>query len=132
MSPDVRGSDFIRGRLTKARQFSQAAALFFDQAKGTADLQDAYTTLAIHSGIASADVICAARTGKYSAADSHRAAISLLKQAQPSVTVQLSRLLEMKTRAGYSHRQVSIRDVHTARVAHEKLLLLAESIASHR
>lgn len=130
MNPQLRDKGWVSGRLAKAQQFSEAASLFVDDVAGVVDLSDAYVTLAIHSGIASADVLCATRLGRYSTGSSHHDALSLLKRAVPSATVHLARLLEMKTRAGYSHRGVAVSDVQVARTAHEKLLDMAVVSAS--
>ncbi|MBK5238798.1 MAG: hypothetical protein JJE28_06780 [Actinomycetales bacterium] len=126
MTPKVTDTSFRIGRLKKANQFAEAASVFFDEALGSANLGDTYVTLAIHCGIAASDVICAAKLGEYSAADSHSAAVAMLKKANPAAAVLLSRLLELKTKAGYGHRPVSAADIRKAEGAHKKLLHLAE------
>jgi len=52
--------------------------------------------------------------------------IGRLKKANPEASVLLSRLLELKTKAGYGHRPVSAADIRKAESAHKKLLHLAE------
>ncbi len=59
---------FAAARLAKANGFMEAAELTmtFDEA---IELRDAYVTLWIHSGIASADYICCKRLGEYHSSD---------------------------------------------------------------
>lgn len=57
MNPRVTDSAYGSGRLRKALEFAQAASIFFDDTDSSAELRDAYVTLAIHSGIASSDAI---------------------------------------------------------------------------
>ena len=92
------------GRLRKAEQFADAYGLVRDFAgeDGELDVADAAVTLAVHAGIAAADVICCARLGKYAQGDNHGEALALLRSAAPDVERDLSTLLTMKTRAGYS------------------------------
>lgn len=52
------------GRFRKAGQFLDAAVLVQAISEGGSDLDDADVTLCVHSGIASADVICCAVLGK--------------------------------------------------------------------
>ena len=115
-------------RLEKAHQFAQAAAVLYDDARSTADLPDAYVTQAVHSGIASADVICIRRFGEYSATGAHDEAVSLLSRADRSLGKHLIRLLALKTKAGYSTSHVSRADIEAARRAHLALLEVADSI----
>lgn len=126
MNPRVTDSTYGSGRLRKALEFAQAASIFFDDTDSSAELRDAYVTLAIHSGIASSDVICAKRLGEYSAGDSHHAAIAMLKRAEPHAALSLSRLLDLKTKAGYGHNSVSARDVKMAHSSHLSLLEIAQ------
>ncbi len=125
MTPTVRDPTFLRGRMKKARQFADAASLFVEDARTSGELSDAYVTLAIHSGIAAADVICVARTGQYSGGDSHSEAVALLKGADQTASKHLARLLTMKASAGYSHRPATKDDVRKAERAHGALLDLA-------
>ena len=126
MNPRVTDSTYREGRLRKAREFAQAASLFIDDTSESVELRDAYVTLAVHSGIASGDVICANMLGEYSAGDSHNTAASLLERADPKAGRLLARLLGLKTKAGYGHNAVSNREVRTAYTSHVELLDRAE------
>lgn len=92
------------GRLRKAVQFADAYHLVVDYAgtDGELDVADAAVTLAVHAGIAAADVVCCARLGQFAQGDNHGEALGLLRQAMPDLERDLSTLLGMKTRAGYS------------------------------
>lgn len=82
-------------------------ALLADDA---ADVGDAYVTMCVHAGIAAADVICCKRLGEHSRGENHSAAVDLLRTADPESAKQLSALLGMKTKAGYSALPVSTND----------------------
>jgi hypothetical protein len=126
MNPQVVDPTFTTGRLHKARDFAEAAALLFDEATRNSEHGDVYVTMAIHSGIASSDVICATKLGEYSSADSHGVAVTLLKKAHPEAAALLSKLLNMKTKSAYGHRAVNATEVRAAESAHKKLLAFAE------
>jgi hypothetical protein len=128
MNPRVVDSTFEVGRLHKAREFAEIAALLFDGATRNSDHGDVYVTMAIHSGIASSDVICATKLNEYSSGESHAAAVALLKKANTEAAALLSKLLSMKTKSAYGHRAVSAAEVRTAESAHKKLLAIAEQV----
>lgn len=128
MNPHVIDRTFAAGRLQKAREFAATASILFDEATRNSEHDDAYVTMAIHSGIASSDVICAVKLREYSAGDSHTAAVSLLKKVNPAAATLLSRLLSLKTKSAYGHRAVSTAGVRSAESAHKKLLIIAEQI----
>ncbi|KZC96500.1 hypothetical protein [Clavibacter tessellarius] len=72
------------GRFRKARQFADAAELFADAASDDADeFGDAYVTLAVHSGIASGDVISIVASGEYSPTGNHQESVAMLRRADP-------------------------------------------------
>lgn len=52
-----------RGRARKADEFRLAAEVIEEYAGSDDDLNDAYVTLCVHAGIATADVVCCARLG---------------------------------------------------------------------
>ena len=52
--------------LTKAKQFLDAADILETITEGDVDVEDAYITMCVHSGIAAADVICCAQLGEHS------------------------------------------------------------------
>jgi hypothetical protein len=58
------------GRMAKAKQFADAAAVVHELPSEAADIADAYVTLCVHAGIAGGDVICCARLGEYSRGES--------------------------------------------------------------
>lgn len=84
------------GRLAKARQFIDAAALIDDFTSDGQDLADAYVTLCVHAGIAAADAICCARLGMHATGQDHSAATALLGQVDKSLANDLQRLLGLK------------------------------------
>ena len=98
------------GRMEKARQFSSAASLVDELAGESQDLADAYVTLCVHAGIAAADVICCARLGVHAAGEDHAAAAELLSQVDKSLAKDLRRLLQLKTKAGYSSEPTGTAD----------------------
>ncbi|MDH6238976.1 hypothetical protein [Aurantimicrobium minutum] len=128
MNPKIVDAAFAHGRLMKAREFAMTAAVLFDESSRNSEQGDSYVTMAIHSGIASSDVICATKLGEYSAADSHAAAVSLLKKANPEAATLLSKLLNLKTKSAYGHRSVSAAEIRSAESAHKKLLQIAEQL----
>lgn len=97
----------LRGRLQKANQFIAAAEVVGDLADEHDEVTDAYVTLCVHVGIAAADVICCARLGEYSRGENHDEAITLLTQADKGGAKHLRTLLNLKTKAGYSHSPAS-------------------------
>jgi hypothetical protein len=64
--------------MKKAVELGDAAALLHGAESGVADAPDAYVTLAVHSGIAAADVICIRRGLGYNASGSHEESLKLL------------------------------------------------------
>lgn len=116
------------GRLAKAQQFWLAAQTIEDFADDEATVTDAYTTLAIHAGIAAADVICCARLGEHARGDDHDEAVSLLASADKARAKDLAMLLRMKTRAGYSHEPTSRTDRQRARRAAARLAQAAADL----
>lgn len=114
------------GRWAKARQFAEAAELH--RPSGSVDGEgqgDVYVTLAVHAGIAAADVICIGALGRYSASGAHDEALALVGKVDKSARTALSRLLSLKTKAGYTHRPTSGGDVLTAESALARLLDVA-------
>lgn len=93
-------------RLAKARQFLEAAELVETLADED-DLLDAMVTLCVHAGIASADVICCARLGEHATGQNHTEVVELLGRVDKTSARDMSKLLGMKTRAGYSSTPIS-------------------------
>lgn len=110
MTPKRCEPGVAEGRLAKAEQFSAAAETIMAHAEEEADVGDAYVTLCIHAGIAAADVICCKALGQHSSGSSHADAVALLKKVPNDgarLAAALNRLLQNKTRAGYSAKPVS-------------------------
>lgn len=116
------------GRLAKARQFIDAAALVDDFTGDDQDLADAYVTLCVHAGIAAADAICCARLGVHATGQDHSAATTLLGQIDKSLAKDLQRLLGLKTKAGYSSAPSSPADRRTAGRTASRLVEAASGI----
>ena len=97
------------GRMAKARQFLVAtetvATVVDDQ-----EIADAFVTLCVHAGIASADVICCARLAMYHSGENHNEAVALLVSVDKTAAKQLKALLDMKTKSGYSPALTSTAD----------------------
>lgn len=103
-----------------------AAKLVFDLTDDNpADLGAAYVTLAVHAGIAAADVICCARLGQYAQGDSHHEAVSLLQSIDKALADDLQVLLGMKTQAGYTAHSIGRRDRTKVGRAVERLMAAA-------
>jgi len=85
-------------RLRKAQEFLDAAETI------GVELPDAYVTLCVLAGIAAADVVCCVRLGVHASTEDHQQAVELLKAAARGQATHLSRLLSMKSKAGYSSR----------------------------
>ncbi len=115
-----------QGRLAKANQFMAAADIVLDLTDDDpADLGAAYVTLVVHAGIAAADVICCARLGRYSRGENHNEAIDLLGSIDKKLANDLSVLLGMKTRAGYSALPITQDDQTKAGRAVDRLMSAA-------
>jgi hypothetical protein len=111
-----------QGRLRKAQQFLTAADLVRDLATEHEDVADAYVTLCVHAGIAASDVICCTQLGEHAQGENHSDAITLLKAADKAAAKQLSTLLALKTKSGYSHNQVTPEEFKRAGRAAEALV----------
>ncbi|WP_208545103.1 hypothetical protein [Rathayibacter sp. VKM Ac-2760] len=111
-------------RLSKAEEFADTAALFVGP-DGEIDSTDAFTTMAVHAGIAASDVICIRRLGRYSPTGSHSEAVALLRRADPDAAKHLERLLSLKTKGGYSARAITAAEAQSAQRAHRELLARA-------
>ncbi|MGH3544690.1 MAG: hypothetical protein ACRDPW_01980 [Mycobacteriales bacterium] len=111
-----------QGRLRKAEQFIAAAGLVRDLAAEDEDIADAYVTLCVHAGIASADVICCTRLAEHAQGENHNEAIGLLRQADRDAAKHLSTLLNLKTKSGYSYTPVTPDEFKRAGRAVEALI----------
>lgn len=111
------------GRLNKAEQFLAAASLILELADGEDDFTDAYVTMAVHAGIAAADVICCARLGRHSSSGTHSDAVRLLETTvDREISKDLAVLLGMKNVSGYSARSTTSTDRLKAQRAAERIV----------
>lgn len=115
-----------RGRLAKARQFLEAAELV-EALADEDDLLDALVTLCVHAGIAGADVVCCVRLGEHATGQNHTEAAELLSRVDKTLARDLSKLLGMKTRAGYSSTPVSAANTRSALRSATRLVAAASS-----
>ncbi|SRR6266516_2953664 len=97
--------EIVTGRLRKAEQFLDVAAMTRDLADDEADIGDALVTLCVHAGIAASDVICCKALGHFVQGQDHLQAAAELSKVTPEgrqLGNDLRALLQMKTRAGYA------------------------------
>ena len=113
-----------RGRLKKATQFLDAAIVIDEE------MPDASMTLLVNAGIAAADVICGARLGKYAVGENHNEAVALLAKADPGVDKHLRTLLNVKSKAAYTHQTATSDERKKSRRAAEALVEAARRIAA--
>lgn len=119
-----------RGRLRKAEQFFEQAELSRERGE---DGGDAYVSLYVLAGIASADTICCAALGVHALGESHQEAIQLLRKVRPGgdeLARSLRVLLGLKSRAGYSADPVTSEMRRRARRHSEKLVVAARDRAA--
>lgn len=115
----------MAGRLAKAKQFLQVAEDARELASDE-DVIDAAVTLYVHAGIAAADAICAKNLNKHAHGENHNSAVELLASVDKKAAKHLDTLLKMKSRAGYGHDPVSIKNLLSAERAASQLVALAE------
>ncbi|MDX6654470.1 MAG: hypothetical protein QOH18_1180 [Solirubrobacterales bacterium] len=121
---------FIRGRLRKAEQFLDSAAMIRDLSDDEAEVGDALVTLCVHAGIAASDVICCKALGHYVQGDDHQQAVGELSKVLPKgreLGKDLRALLAMKTRAGYAAPPVNTEERKRAWRRAESLVEAARS-----
>jgi hypothetical protein len=125
---------FRRGRVAKAREFLDAADLLREFGgdrgilTGGSQFANAFVVQCVLSGIAAADAICVARTGRYSRSGAHDEAVPVLRAAAGgAVAKHLETLLAVKSKAEYNARSVSDSDISRARAAAEALESVARS-----
>ncbi|MDQ1295357.1 MAG: hypothetical protein QG608_3242 [Actinomycetota bacterium] len=122
---------YAAGRRRKSIQFLTAAEIIMELADDGTDIGDAYVTLCVHAGIAAADAMCAHHLGQHNSGENHHEAVALLKRVHPegrALATDLSQLLSLKTRAGYTHRPVTAQDRCTAGRRAERLVDAARSL----
>jgi hypothetical protein len=86
------------------------------------DVADAYVTLCVHAGIAASDVICCVALGVHAKGESHSEATGLLAKVDKDAAKHLSTLLNLKTKAGYSHTPATADEFKRAGRAAEALV----------
>jgi hypothetical protein len=107
-------AEIRQGRLRKAGSFMDAANVIHDFADEDGEVADAYVTLCVHAGIAASDVICCVNLGQHAKGESHSDAVELLKKVDKEAARQLSALLNLKTKSGYSHTPVTTAEFRRA------------------
>ncbi len=115
------------GRLSKAEQFERAAADLLLLADDERAASDAYVTLAVHAGVAAADVLCCVDHGIHSRGSNHGEAVALLATRRPKLAKHLGVLLAMKPAAGYGSHPVSTVDRVRAERAMDALMNAARA-----
>lgn len=116
------------GRQRKAMQFYAAASDITDLATDPGDICDAYVTLLVHAGIAAADVLCCASLGEHAQGDNHVEAVALLGKFDADRAKDLRVLLQVKTKAAYSHQRVSVSERVKVRRACDRLMEAIEEL----
>ncbi|MCC6269651.1 MAG: hypothetical protein IT190_00060 [Microbacteriaceae bacterium] len=93
-------------RLQHAHAFFTAAKLITDLGEdaGNSHMGNTVGSLAVLSGVASADAICGAALGQRASGDNHMEAVKLLKQdaTGTNFAAQLRRLIDAKSESQYS------------------------------
>ncbi|MCW2784248.1 MAG: hypothetical protein JWP74_765 [Marmoricola sp.] len=116
------------GRRRKAAQFYQAAHVVSILADEASEVADSYVTLLVHAGIAASDVLCCAALGEHSRGQNHAEAIALLAKVSPDRSHDLGTLLNLKTKAGYSHQPMSKGDRAKAERSAERLMAALDAL----
>jgi hypothetical protein len=117
-----------KARLAKAQQFFAAAERLRGDSGDEGQMGDACVTLLVHAGIAASDAICGSALKEYAVGESHAEAIGLLRRVRPDgdqLAESLSRLLRLKSQAGYSAGSMSAGERKVAHHAAEKLVTAA-------
>ena len=127
MTPRIRTCTpaIISGRRRKAAQFADAFAIVLEFADEPGEVADACATLAVHAGIAAADVICCVRLGTHHHGENHSDAVALLAQVNKASSRHLKTLLDLKTMAGYSHEPLTLASLKRASRAMDALIQAA-------
>lgn len=116
----------ISGRLSKANEFLELAE-FAQETHPTAAAD-----LFVDAGIAAADVICCVRLGVHSNTVNHNEARTLLKKADSGCERHLATLLNLKSKAAYTHEPISTAECKRMRRAAGHLVETAKRTAASR
>jgi len=114
------------GRLSKANEFFELANLGEDTHPNAAG--DLY----IDAGIAASDVICCVRLGVHSNTGNHNEAVALLKKADSGSERHLSTLLNLKSKAAYTHQDLSSAELKKMNRAADHLVETAKRMMASR
>ena len=119
--------EILGGRLSKAEQFWEVAAMVRDLAdeQDPSEIGDAYVTLCVHAGIAAADALCCSGLGEHAQGENHTDAVELLGRVDKDAARALRALLALKTKAGYSHTSATAEEFKRAGRSAEALVLRA-------
>lgn len=115
------------GRMSKANEFFTAAGHLGEE------LPNAAGDLYVDAGIAASDVICCIRLGVHSNTGNHNEAVALLKQADSGSERHLNTLLNLKSKAAYTHHDLTSAELKKMNRAAEHLVESARrAVASGR
>jgi hypothetical protein len=118
----------VRSYASKAQEFATAAAS--DLGAGR---RIAATSLAIHTGINSADAVCGARLGQRATGEDHDQVLVLLRQAGrdgTEVERDLRRLLPLKTKTEYEPDDIAPSVAAKAVERAQRCAAVAQRVAS--
>ncbi|MGH8907152.1 MAG: hypothetical protein ACRD0K_11660 [Egibacteraceae bacterium] len=121
------GAHEARRRLAKAREFLEIA-----EVAQSGGLHNGAANAAVAAGIGASDAICCIKLGKYSRAQAHSEAVTLLGQAEPAVERHLRRLLGWKDEAAYGMDDIPPQEASTA-LRHARVLVeRAEAVVAEQ
>jgi hypothetical protein len=118
-------------RLAHARKFLEVAELVGDVAAAEESYSSVAASLAVLSGIASADAACCVALGQRSRSQDHHDAEQLVDRIEPGGKIAraaLRRLLNVKDEAQYGVMHVSGAELKTTIRQARQLLTFAESV----
>ncbi|BBZ31745.1 hypothetical protein [Mycolicibacterium confluentis] len=114
------------GRLSKANEFFAAAEHLGEE------MPNAAGDLYVDAGIAASDVICCVRLGVHSNTGNHSEAVALLKRADGGSERHLNTLLNLKSKAAYTHQDVTAAELKKMNRAAEQLVEAARQAVAAR
>ncbi len=118
----------VSSYLSKAKEFLSAA-----ESELAAGRTIAATSLAIHSAINAADVVCGVRLGERAKGGDHSQVVKLLRQAGrdgEKVAKELKRLLPLKTKSEYEPDEIALPVAARAIERASRCVLTARAVAS--
>ncbi|MGC4935791.1 hypothetical protein ACLQ3C_19150 [Gordonia sp. DT30] len=114
------------GRMSKANEFFGAADYLGEE------MPNAAGDLYVDAGIAAADVICCVRLGVHSNTGNHNEAVALLKRADSGSERRLNTLLNLKSKAAYTHQDLTAAELKKMNRAAEYLVEVAKQTLAAR